>query len=155
MKKSPTEPLTKTKTIIRFKSERKSTQIKLNKNGQSTTGNISKDSPSNHWSASKSSVNLPQQSSKLTSELTFETNYPRLSRIFKEEGEVIFKVTNNNTQGRQNFEINKSSGFERLDLAAEEALHKNNEEIIHLIQEKKLNKFALNLNFQKIIMQNN
>lgn len=153
LKKSPIEPLTNTKTIIRFKSESKSSQIKSNRKGQSTIRNFSEDSPSNNWSTSKNSINLPQQSSKLTSELTseltFETNYPRLSRILKEEGEVIFKVTNNNTQGRQSFEIHKSSGFERLDLAAEEALHKNTDEIIQLIQEKEIKQIRFEFKLSK------
>lgn len=149
LKKSPIEPLTNTKTIIRFKSESKSSQIKSNRKGQSTIRNFAEDSPSNNGSTSKNSINLPQQSSKLTSELTFETNYPRLSRILKEEGEVIFKVTNNNTQGRQSFEIHKSSGFERLDLAAEEALHKNTDDIVHLIQEKQIKQIRFEFKLSK------
>jgi len=149
LKKSPIEPLTKTKTIIRFKSESKSSQIKSNRKGQSTIRNFSDDSASNNWSTSKNSINSSQQSSKLTSELTFETNYPRLSRILKEEGEVIFKVTNNNTQGRQSFEIHKSSGFERLDLAAEEAIHKNTDEIIQLIQEKEIKQIRFEFKLSK------
>ncbi len=149
LKKNPIEPLTETKTIIRLKSESKRSQIKSNRKGQSTIRKLSEDSPSNNWSTSKNSINLPQQSSKLTSELTFETTYPRLSRILKEEGEVVFKITNNNAQERTNFEIYKSSGFERLDLAAEEALHKNTDEIVHLIQEKKIKQIRFEFKLSK------
>ena len=58
-------------------------------------------------------------------------------------------MTNNNTQGRQSFEIHKSSGFERLDLAAEEALHKNTDEIVHLIQEKKIKQIRFEFKLSK------
>jgi hypothetical protein len=133
LRKNHRKPLAETTTIIRLRSENKSSQIKSNKKGLSANGDLPEPSHSSYANASKSSSDSPTQ----LSEVTFETNYPRLSRILKEEGEVTFKIKNN-TQGRPTFEMHKSSGFERLDLAAEEALHKNTDEIIQLIQEKQI-----------------
>lgn len=145
LKKSPTEPLVETKTIFLFTSGSKSPQIKSNRKELYGSRNHSESSPPIHANISKSSSN----SSPLLSEVIFETNYPRLSRILKEEGEVLFKVKIFNTHGRPSFEIQKSSGFERLDLAAEEAINKNIDEIVHLIQEKQIKQIRFEFKLSK------
>ncbi len=68
----------------------------------------------------------------------FETNYPRLSRLFKEQGEVVFKIKNSHQKDGLNFELIKSSSFKRLDLAAEEALEKNKKKILELIENQNI-----------------
>ena len=139
------KPLAETKIIIRLSSENKSSLIKSNKKGLSANSSLSEPSHSPHANTSKSSSDTPKQ----FSQVTFETNYPRLSRIFKEEGEVTFKVTNSNKQGRPTFEMNQSSGFERLDLAAEEAIQKNSDEITQLIKEKKIKQIRFEFKLSK------
>jgi outer membrane biosynthesis protein TonB len=145
LKKNQRGPLADTKTIIRLRSENKSSQIKSNKKGLSANGDLPEPSYSSYANASKDFSDSPK---KLT-QVTFETNYPRLSRILKEEGEVTFKITKSNTKGWPTFEMQKSSGFERLDLAAQEALHKNTEEIIHLIQEKEIKQIRFEFKLSK------
>ena len=75
------------------------------------------------------------------SDLGIKVFYPRLSRILKEEGKVVLLLTkNSNTEER--IKIIKTSGFQRLDSAATEALnrHSNIESLIkeYLDKNKKI-----------------
>ena len=65
----------------------------------------------------------PQAITSLTSEaIGIKTRYPRLSRILEEEGKVIVIVQTDATGKIHKMSITNSSGFERLDQAALDAL---------------------------------
>jgi hypothetical protein len=74
----------------------------------------------------------------LTSAANFEAVYPRLSRIFKEQGEVVFKIKKSDHIEKLSFEMIKSSSHKRLDHAAEEALETNKKKILTLIQDQNI-----------------
>lgn len=91
--------------------------------------------PPNHFTNTQ---NTSSNSTSIASTASFETNYPRLSRILKEQGEVVFKIKKSDQKEVLNFEMIKSSRHRRLDLAAEEALVTNKEQILHLIQDENI-----------------
>ena len=86
--------------------------------------------------------------SALASTSSFATDYPRLSRIFKEQGEVIFKINKSDSKTAIDFKMIKSSNFKRLDHAAEEALETNKTQILAMVQAQNIEhiRFEFKLN---------
>ena len=121
-------------------------KIIIHLSGGQNQQKIKKVASSNYVKASHtSSENLPSpmrfsesNDSTLASTSSFETNYPRLSRIFKEQGEVIFKINKSNSKTVIDFEMIKSSNFKRLDNAAKEALETNKMQIFAMVQEQNI-----------------
>ena len=56
-----------------------------------------------------------------TGTLGIQVSYPRLSRVFEEQGQVILNIFKNSDNSIEKITIEKSSGFSRLDDAALEA----------------------------------
>jgi TonB family protein len=141
--KNPSSQLLEKKIIIHLSGGQKAQKLKrVASSNYAKTSHASSENLSSPMSFSQSSEGT------LASTSSFETEYPRLSRIFKEQGEVIFKINKSNSKTIIDFKMIKSSNFKRLDHAAKEALETNKTQILAMVQDQKIEqiRFEFKLN---------
>jgi outer membrane biosynthesis protein TonB len=141
--KNPSSQLLEKKIIIHLSGRQKTQKLK-----QADLSNHTKSAHTKSATLSPPTGFSQSSDSALASTSSFETDYPRLSRIFKEQGEVIFKINKSNSKTAIDFKMIKSSNFKRLDHAAEEALETNKTQILAMVQDQNIEhiRFEFKLN---------